>query len=216
VIEPAQVAVVIPTRGNVDMEPILAAYAGFGFSPGYVWNNSADPDLGVYGRYAAISSTVMGELAAVIITQDDDVILPRETIQALLDAYEPGKVVCNIPQRFRQRYRDSGMVGFGAIFDRDLPRQAFNRFYSAQRAFEDVGQSKTWMFSVADHLEPVSEATIHRTCDLVFTMLTPMTQVDLPYVELAYGKDETRMWRQPGHFDERDRMRKLCREVRDG
>lgn len=193
------VAVVIPTRGNVDMEPIVEPYIGFDFSTGYVWDNSVEEDLGVYGRFAAIVNTD----AAVILTQDDDVILPPTTIRRLLDAYVPGKVVCNIPARFRKRYTDSGMVGFGAIFDRDLPAGAF-------WIFDDWYRSK---FRVYDC--PAKER-FNRTCDLVFTALTPMIKVDLPYIELGYGRDESRMWRQPGHFEERDAMRKLCREVRDG
>jgi hypothetical protein len=132
----------------------------------------------------------------------------------LLAAYEPGKVVCNIPARFRQRYRDSGMVGFGAIFDRDLPREAFARF--AAKPFKATDTPGEFFYLYGEGDGPRGQEEFKRTCDLVFTMLTPMIQLDLPYVELAYGKDETRMWRQPGHFDERDRMRKLCREVRDG
>jgi len=179
---------VIPTRGNVDLDQIVGPLP---FDTIGVWDNSTGEDLGVFGRYAAINEVT----EPVILTQDDDVILPAKTIDALLRAYEPGKVVCNIPQRFRTRYKDSGMVGFGAIFDRGLPERAFVEMIWPILADGDV---------------------FKRTCDLVFTMLTPMVQVDLPYVELAYGKDATRMWRQPGHFEERDQMRKLCRQVRDG
>ena len=38
----------------------------------------------------------------------------------------------------------------------------------------------------------------------------------LLYEELPYASDGDRMWRQPNHFEERERIRELCRKVRDG
>lgn len=190
VIDASQVACVIPTRGNVDLDPVLS---GLPFEEIGVWDNSTGEDLGVYGRYAAIEHVA----APVIFTQDDDSMLPVESVEALLAAYEPGVVVCNVPARFRNRYTDSGLVGFGAIFDRELPEQAFDRY----RSFEK------WSWTIE---------AFPRACDLVFTMLTPMRQVDVPYTDREFASDESRMWRQPGHFEERDRMRDLCRRIRAG
>lgn len=193
-IDVTQVACVVPTRGDVDLGPVLDDLP---FSEIGVWDNSADDDLGVYGRYAAVERVD----APVIFTQDDDCVLPPATVDALLAAYQPGMVVCNVPERFRGRYRDSGLVGFGAVFDRWLPGRAFQLF--GWHAFDRV-------------LDGDLPADVFlRTCDLVFTMLTPMLQLDLPYTDLAYARADSRMWRQPGHFDERDRMRKVCREIRE-
>lgn len=190
-----QVAVVIPTRGDVPLKPVLDALAGHGFADGYIWNNATEHDLCVYARYEAIAHTT----APVILTQDDDAILPPETIAGLLAAYEPGKVVCNVPERFRKRYHDSGLVGFGAVFDRDLPWRAFQMAANANLELAgDMAIGRGWF---------------RRECDIIFTMLTPMVMVDLPYTELPYATDDTRLYRQNGHSDGRERMRELCREI---
>ncbi len=163
------VACVIPTRGDVPLDPIVDALSG-------------------------IEKTT----APVILTQDDDCILPRESIDALLAAYEPGHVVCNVPERFRHRYTDSGLVGFGAVFDRSLPEYAFGVFGNG--TFEP---------------RPGREI-FRRTCDIIFTMLTPMIMVDVPYTNLDYASDNTRMWKQPNHFEEREQVRELCRRIIEG
>jgi len=183
------VACVIPTRGNVDMHPVRKTVRQMGEV--VVWDNSLLFDYRVYARYAAIHQTT----ASVIVTQDDDALLPRRSWRALLEAYEPGKVVCNVPDKFRQRYTDSGMVGFGAIFDRDLPALAFSRYVA------EGGDMTHWEFL--------------RECDIVFTMLTPIVMLDLPYVDREFANDEDRLWRQPGHFEGRDSMRVFCRQIRD-
>lgn len=187
------VSVVIPTRGDVDMRLIAKSLAGLPLEDGYIWNNGGrDEDMGVYARYAAIENVT----AQVVYTQDDDCVLPSESMQKLLDAYEPGKVVCNVPARFRKRYHDSGLVGFGAIFDRYLPQVAFRRF--------------------ASYVEGATPQDLFlRTCDIVFTMLTPMVQIDLPYEDLPQAHAENRMWRQPNHFEEREEVRELCRRIRE-
>lgn len=203
------VAAVVPTRGDVDLEPVLGhlPFAEIG-----IWDNSTEEDLGVYGRYVAIDSVD----APVIYTQDDDTLVPIETVEALVAVYEPGMVVCNVPARFRDRYTDSGLLGFGAVFDRDLPRQAFNTLYAAQDAFEDLpGSEPTWHFWRGGERYEIPRSLFRRTCDLVLTMLTPMVQVDLPVTELPVTYAANRMHRQPQHYSEREQMRELCREVRD-
>ncbi len=187
VVSPEGVAAVIVTRGDVDLRPSLD---GLPFPEIGVWDN--EPDLVVYGRYAAIENVT----APVCYTQDDDVIVPPETIGKLLAAYQPGSIVCNVPERFRSRYHDSGLVGFGALFDRHLPAVAFARF---REAFPQTDE--TWF---------------RRNCDVVFTMLTPCVQVDLPYADREYARHANRMWRQDGHFESMEKMRQLCRQVRDG
>jgi hypothetical protein len=55
----------------------------------------------------------------------------------------------------------------------------------------------------------------HRTCDIVFTALTPRVLVDVPYEDLPWASAENRMWKQPTHREERGRMLELVRQVRD-
>ncbi len=55
-----------------------------------------------------------------------------------------------------------------------------------------------------------------RTCDIVFTALTPHAIVDVPYKNLWWAEDESRMYRHPEHFAERKRMLEFALQVRDG
>lgn len=186
-VEPRDVTACLVTRGNVNMEPIVQSLEMFRRVS--VWDNSARGDLGVWGRYAAMPSG-----RGIVYTQDDDVILPPESIALLVAAYRPGRVVCNVPARFRGRYTDSGLVGFGAIFDTTLVMSALDEYVNAG--------GNEW------------SAEFKRTCDIVVTMLNDIDMVDLPYLELPYAHDDTRMWKQKGHFEERESMRQFCREIR--
>lgn len=177
------------------MQPVLESLNGVGLSEAYVWNNGGgDPDLSVYGRYAAIDRVA----APVILTLDDDVLLPPESIAALIAAYQPGHIVANMPERFRPHYPDSCLVGFGAIFDRDLPARAFQRLYEWDDEYQGYG---------TEHFR--------RTCDVVFTTLIPRILLDLPYEDREFASAADRMWKQPGHHAERARMLDLARQVRD-
>lgn len=192
------VAAVIVTRGNVALAPIIESLP-HAWEP-IVWNNSLERDLSVYGRYAAIEHTS----ADVIFVQDDDCILAPESFQALLDAYTPGHVVANMPARFRPHYPDSCLVGFGAIFDRDLPAQAFGRFAGYD------GPSDLFWRAIAEQPAPFL-----RECDAVFTTLTPRILLDLDYQDREFASDPDRLWRQPDHHAQRQRMLALARQVRD-
>lgn len=203
------VSAIIVSRGDVDVEPCWAPYIAAGITDLILWNNAtADRDLSVYGRYEAIGSAV----GATVIVQDDDVILDVESVRSLIDAYVPGYVVCNMPRKFRDTgsYEDSALVGFGAIFDRSLPQLAFEKFL----------YNGPWLFKADGVAGGVSKIAIDnpafaRECDTVFTMLTPRALVDLPYSDREFASAPNRLWKQPGHIEERERMRRLVRQVRD-
>ena len=79
-----------------------------------------------------------------------------------------------MPERFRPHYPDSCLVGFGAIFHRDLPDAAFTRVPMAP--------------------------SFHKTADVYFTTLTPnRLLLDLPYRDQPWASDPDRMWKQPEH-----------------
>lgn len=204
------VSVVIPTRGDVDMRPVVESLSMF--DEVLVWDNSVREDLGVYGRYAMIEHA-RNDL---ILTQDDDVIVsdPQAIVDRWRDAcsvaaqgllYVDGideiaaglHLVANMPQEFRHDgYKDSCLVGFGACFHRDTPARAFNRWTKG--------------------LQPDTEfESFNRTCDIVFTALTPRVLVDVPKTDLPYAHAPGRMWKQPGHVGERARMLDLVLKVRD-
>ncbi len=184
---PADLSAVVVTRGNVPLEPILDSFTAAGIFDFVVWDNSRRPDdLGVFGRYAALPECGRD----VVLVQDDDVILPVATIEALAAAYEPGRIVANMPERFRAFYTDSCLVGFGAVFDRDLPEVAFDRFWGY------------W------------GSTARQRPDVVFTALTDSTWLDLPYTEREFATGPDRAYRQRGHARERQTTLTMARKAR--
>lgn len=197
----ADVSAVLVTRGDVDVDPILQSWLHAGIQDAVVWDNSQTTDLAVYGRYAAIEHARQ----PVILVQDDDAILPPESIAALVAGYQPGVVTANMPARFRHGfYRDHCLVGFGAIFDRTLPQHAFNRFLARYYPqFEQPG------LEVTD-----DQVWWRRTCDIVFTALTERVLVDLPYEDRPFSSAAGRMWMTAGHVDERKRMLDLALAAR--
>lgn len=191
--DPSKVSACLVTRGDHDMTDILASLDDAGIGEVIIWNNALETDLGPYGKYAAIEQA----RHTVILVQDDDVLLPVESILALVAAYEPGVLVANMPAEFRPHYPDSAMVGFGAIFDHDLPGEAFERFFGHHTGM------------TAD-----SPLFLRESCR-AFAVLTPLKLVDLPKKDLPWASDPDRLWRQPEHVVMRDRMLDLARQVRD-
>lgn len=118
------ISCVIPTRGDVPLEPVLARLP---FDDVVVYDNSRRPDLGIYGRYQAIQECKHD----VIATLDDDVVVTDW--EAIVGAYEPGVLTVNYPQPW-----DIPWVARGAVFDRGLPAEAFTRYlaeYDFDRLF---------------------------------------------------------------------------------
>lgn len=205
------VTAIIVTKGDVDLDPVLdslpdewekiewnnGAAAVYAHPPPNWYRNASD--LSVCGRYAAI------EYAShdLIFVVDDDVIVSDP--QAIVNAWQPGHVVCNMPQEFRSHYPDSALVGFGSCFERDLPAQAFARY---EQTVPTLGLSNYgWSL-------PPNERFL-KCCDVVFTTLTPRILVDVPKTDREFASDPNRMWKQPGHVQERTRMLELARQVRD-
>lgn len=185
-----QVSAVVPTRGDVDLTRIVESLQGFGEI--IIWNNAVERNLAVYARYAAIERATR----AVIYTQDDDCLIDADAIVA---AYEPDRLVANMPRSRWDDYPDSTLVGWGAVFDSDLANAAFDRFEMAYPA-EGCSADPTWL----------------RTCDVVFSALTPRTVIDVGFGHLPWAEDPARaMFKQRGHKEERDRMLDLCRQIRN-
>jgi hypothetical protein len=84
----------------------------------------------------------------------------------------------------------------GAIFDRDLPSRAFTRFKNHSK-------------------HKLTEEVFLRTCDVIFTTLTPFSLVDLPAEPTEWCYAANRMYRQETHTPERTRVLKAARAVRD-
>lgn len=171
-------------------------------SDGYV--GQTEGDRGVFGRYAAIDHASHD----LIYVQDDDCIVadPGAFVHEWMEGAWPGgevswpdKVVCNMPEPWRSDpfYRDHALVGFGAVFHREAPAVAFRRFWSDARAAG--GEMAAGLFE--------------RACDVVFTGLTPRVLVTVPHESLGYAYGPDRMWRQPGHREERGQMLERVRRL---
>ncbi len=129
-IDPEQVAYALVTIGDVDLTPILEQVPE-GVEV-VIWNNAErTPELGidykVFGRYLAIHETDRPVIAFL----DDDCYLTTGQWLDLFDAYEPGVVTGNMiyeDATWRKRYHDTTLLGWGAVFDRELPQDAFDRY----------------------------------------------------------------------------------------
>lgn len=174
-----KVSACLVTRGNVDMGPILDSIP---FDDVIVWNNALQKDFGLYGRYEAITEAKHD----VIVTQDDDLIVT--CWPELLEAYRPGILVCNYPEPW-----DIPWVARGAIFDRDLPRKAFETYLESHRFDHDF---------------------THYLCDGIFGLLTPTHVVDYGSEDLPYCNDGGRISTSPGWYDDKRRLiQSRCAEL---
>lgn len=161
------VSAVLVTRGDVDLTPILDSIHAAGVREIVIWDNSKRRDFKVYGRYrgAFEAHRVEEPRHPVIYTQDDDCLVD---VAAVLAAYQPGRVVCNMPLAKRSEYAAIApriaLVGWGACFDENLIH-ALGRY--------------TRRFG-ADEL-------LLRECDRVFTALNPTTLIDVPVRHLPHA-----------------------------
>lgn len=234
------VSAIIVTRGDVDLDEILASLDPDVFER-LVWDNGSGElrrhqkngpvrlkrvdDLAVYGRYAAIKYATHD----LIYVQDDDVLHATEGVKEIVDTWvEEGArralaggsanftasegekleadlsryfVVCNMPANFRHAfYAEHALVGFGACFHRDAPERAFRRW----------DQTPIGVDGLRSDME-----VFRRTCDIIFTALTPRVLVDVPYEDMPWASAENRMWKQSYHVEERTRVRNAVLEFRD-
>lgn len=121
---PSDVSAVLVTRGDVDTSRILDGLAVF--NDVVVWDNSEREDMKLYGRYTALAECERD----VVYFQDDDIYLPRDTIAAILDAYEAGVITANMSEGWARGrdMLDAVQVGAGAVLDRSIPGRAFAKY----------------------------------------------------------------------------------------
>ncbi len=193
-LDPEKVCAVLVTRGDVDLAPILETLP---YPEVVVYDNSRRPyDWKVFGRYVAISET----RKPVIYFQDDDCLVTCHG--ALLEAYEPGVVVGNMldhdPPRLAT-YHDTTLLGWGALFGRELPAEAFERygrFYPVDWEFK-TGLGAETVFPMLSRTKTIIEGI-------------EWLDQDGPVFQRP-----NRMWKQDGFFPERDLWLERARAVRD-
>ncbi len=174
------IACVLVTRGDQDLDEIIDSLP---FTEIVIWDNSKRPfNAKVLGRYLGIWETNR----PVIAVQDDDCIV--HCWDELRHHYEPGRIVANMP--VDHRVGEPPMLGWGALFDRDLPWGAFQRWCAAGHEIDDlfVGYPET-----------------------IFTALTPCTRINrgsysrpgsLAHTDLPWSSAPSRSHNQPGHVPE--------------
>ena len=200
------VTAIIPTRGDVDLDPVVAtipqewqtlAYDnGAGQvhernATGRAWTTIATGlgDCAVFARYLAAQFADN----EIIYTQDDDVVVSDPAMIALAAASLNDSIICNMPREFRHDfYVDHALVGFGAAYPAALPMRTFEWFN--------------------DHWT-LNEDTFGRTCDIIFTGLNQRLLTDVPVQSLPYASDDNRMWKQADHFGERMQVLEIVKRL---
>lgn len=184
-VEPRTIQHIVVTRGDVDLEPVWDAIA-YGrpehFKEGVTWDNSKSAfDAMVFGRFLA-GGLLPSE--ALVYAQDDDCTV--EGWAGLYEAWEPGKIVCNMNADFQKAYarRRSRLLGHGSVFEAGLIRPTFDRYF---RHF------------------PMDDLFL-KECDRIFTGLNTdrCIMIDVGHVDREFASNLDRMWRQPDHRTRHD------------
>lgn len=171
---------VIVTRGDVDLEPALS-----GIPPQWplvVWDNSLrEKDLKVYGHFAALAEVD----SEYVYMQDDDAVCPARGVLAAWDEAAHGDLIL-----LNEADGETPWISWGAIFRRDLPAAAIDRYVAAYGMSDDV---LLW-------------------CDMIFSTLTPWANVDLigQVQHLPHARAENRMCMRADHYAEQGRVRTLA------
>lgn len=181
------VTAVIVTRGDVDLGPILATLP---YGDTLVWNDQECGSRGCYGRYVAARLAT----TPLVYFQDDDLIFTAH--DELMAAYEPGRLVVNMPSPWYEicGYDKLGqaLVGAGSICDLGLWDDAIDR-YLAEYPQDDL---------FLDY------------CDVVVGILTPHTRLDLGYKVLPYASESGRIGTLPGAEERKGEMQDRCLRLR--
>lgn len=193
-IDPQNVTAVIVTRGDIDLTRQIASLEAVGYGEILVWENETGTslDMKVYGRHLAARKAKND----VIFHQDDDLILPLESHQALLAGYEDdGRMHSNMigPEWWDHcGYNDFCFFGAGTLVHREEVERAISR-YNAHYPLDDF-------FALYS--------------DCVLGPLIPFKRYELTTEILPEASADNRMWRQEGEFEEKWQMINRGRSLR--
>ncbi len=176
------------TRGNVDLEPILATLP---YDDVVIYDGSRrSPDLRVLGRYLAVWEAKH----ETIYFQDDDLLFTAH--DELRAAHRPGRITTSMPSPWYETsgYRGKGIVQVagGALCERSLPWLAIGRYFAAGHPCDE---------------------TFLTYCDDVVGSLCPALRVDLGYEILPHATAPGRISTTDGNPARRDAMTARLREV---
>lgn len=167
----SQISAVVVTKGDRDISRVVESLAPFGQV--IVHDNSKQvTDSIVFGRWIAAASA---KHEAVFVC-DDDTIVDSE---ALCAQFRPGRILCNMPERWHKSYLGTGicLVGFGAVFERSMVWPGF-------AAYDAAGHPRDEVFL--------------READRVWTyeLNGLIDWADVPIKQMGYSCDPGRMYRE--------------------
>lgn len=150
-------------------------------------------------RFTEIRRTRKEEPFAAYV-QDDDAIVD---VPAVLAAYQPRVVTCNMPEDRRAEYPDAiALVGWGAVLDGNLVDAAFRRY---------------WMYAHTHGcFEAWNDDVSRSESDRVFTGLSTLKLIDVPFDSLRAAHGADRMGRRAIHGDYMQEIRRRIHAVRGG
>lgn len=186
-----QVTACLVTRGD-QPEAMGRILASLIFDRVVVWDNSVEDDWKTAGRYLGAERAD----TEVVYFQDDDVIVPAATQEALLQAYEPGVVVANWGHGENpDGYDDLPLVCGGAVLDRSLCRQAMGRYL------------ERW---------PLDDWFLY-DADFAIGVLYPrVRQLRLPFdIDLGIAQHPSRLCNQPWQREAKRTITDRARAIRD-
>lgn len=185
------VAAILVTRGDVEVEPIMSSLV---FGEVIVWDNSTRPvDLGAFGRYEAIAETER----PVVFFQDDDCLMTPEAQHQLVAGYEDGFFVSNMnPNHNGGLYPLLALGGWGSLVRRDLPGDALSRWRDAYPA--DYG---------SDDFNRIG-------CDIVVGVMITSKMIDLGHSNFDHAHAPNRTWRRAGYRDKKARYYRQAAALR--
>lgn len=176
------------TRGDCNLTPILDTLP---YDDIVVYDNSLEPDLKTFGRYTAIRRAKH----PIIYSQDDDIILTAH--DELLNLYEPGLLIANMPSPWYERTGydtiRQAFLGAGSLFHRDLLFPAIDRYLADWPA----------------------DLIFHQYVDVITGLLTPHKRYDLGYTILPNASEPGRLCTTPGGQERKHEMQKRAMTIRE-
>jgi hypothetical protein len=190
-IDVRDVTACLVTRGDVDLEPILATLP---YPNVLVWDGSkrdSDEAYGMFVRWLCVAEAETD----VVYVQDDDCVFSRH--DELVAAYRPGTIVSTYGHGVNaDGLDDFVLMHGGAILDRAIAPAALERYDSA--GF------------------PRDEA-FYRYCDLIVGGLTPFEYAELPFaIDYGIAARPNRMAHMDGARELKHSIARRVRAVRSG
>ena len=183
-----KVSACLITRGDVDMEPILATLP---YDEVLIWDGTVERDEhpGTFGRYELMREAKHD----VIYTQDDDCLFRHH--DQLQQEWHAGEITAVYGHGDNpDGLEDVALVHGGALIDRDA-----------------------CLLSFVEYLEhwPRDEG-FYREADMISGTLTPSRQLAIPYqIRMEIASRPNRMAHQPWQRDLKHKITNRARKVRD-